>query len=539
MRDIWQLPQTPKCKRGTSAVMIGTVGIMTSVQANLEEMERARENYWCAFPNTSPIKLRWRAMTVRRCFQVLPEETILELGAGSGLWTEHLARVLRGENPITAAIFNDDLANAAAQRSLPNVEVRLIRSGLDELPAESYDYIVGTAILCHDLYEQNLRGLLRLLKPGGQILFFEANYWNPQVFIKSVFRAVGRWAGNARCQIGMRKYRLMHAVSRAGFTHVEIIPYDLIHARTPRALVRYVRDLAFVLEHAPVVREVCGTLYIWAKKPGGGERPRPGSLATRPELHRSTSVVVPCHNEEMNVGPLVETLMLRFGPYIHEIVLVNDNSRDDTAARIRALAINHPVVKLVNREAPGGVGLALRDGYAAVSGEFILSIDCDFAQIAPDFRDLFEAVADGADGAVGSRFSHDSVLINYPLPKILCNRAFHVLANFLLPVRIRDISNNLKLMRAVILKNLPITERHFAANVETGLRPILAGYRIVEVPVSWINRTADMGQSSFRLARVAPDYFRALLRIVRERRRSNRRTVPVGGRKEAPGAPVE
>jgi len=241
----------------------------------------------------------------------------------------------------------------------------------------------------------------------------------------------------------------------------------------------------------------------------------------------------------MNVGPLVETLLSRFGPYIHEIVLVNDNSSDDTAARIRGLAINYPVVKLVDREAPGGVGLALRDGYAAVTGEFILSIDCDFAQIAPDFRDLFDAVADGADGAVGSRFSHDSVLINYPLPKILCNRAFHVLANFLLPVRIRDISNNLKLMRAAILKNLPITERHFAANVETGLRPILVGYRIVEVPVSWINRTADMGQSSFRLARVAPDYFRALLRIVRERRSSNRGAAPLRGRKEAPGTPVE
>jgi SAM-dependent methyltransferase len=510
-----------------------------SVQVNLQEMERTREHYWRAFPNTSPIKLHWRAMTLRHCFQILPQESVLELGAGAGVWTEHLASVFRGENPITAAVFNDDLASAAAQRFLPNVDVRLIQSGLDELPAESYDYIVGTAILCHDLYEQNLRALLRLLKPGGQILFFEANFWNPQVFMKSVFRTVGQWAGNARCQVGMRKYRLMHAVSRAGFTNIEIIPYDLIHSRTPRALVKYVRDLAFVLEHAPVLRDLCGTLYIWAKKPGDDERPRPGSLATRAELYRSTSVVVPCHNEEMNVGPLVETLMSRFGPYIHEIILVNDNSRDQTAAIIRDLATRYPVIKLVDRQGPGGVGLALRDGYAAAAGELILSIDCDFARIAQDFRDLFDAVADGFDGAVGSRFSHDSVLINYPLPKIVCNRAFHVLANLLLPVRVRDISNNLKLMRAAILKNIPITERHFAANVETGLRPILAGYKIVEVPVSWINRTADMGQSSFRLVSVAPDYFRALLRIVRERRLSNREAVRLQGRNEVPGARVE
>jgi len=486
-------------------------------------MERTREQYWLAFPQTSPAKLRWRALTVRRCFQILPTESVLELGAGSGLWTEHLTAILKGENPITAAVFNHGLAQAAEDRNLANVTVRLLTAGLDELPSESFDYIVGTAILCHNLYEQNLRTLLRLLKPGGQILFFEANYWNPQVLMKSVFPAIGRWAGNARCQVGMKKYRLMHDVSRSGFTSVEIIPYDLVHARTPALLVRYVRDLAFILEHAPVIRDFCGTLYIWAKKPGDEQARRPSvSLAQHKALYGSTSVVVPCQNEEMNVRQLVETLLERYGRYIHEIILVNDNSQDETAARIRELSCEYPVVKLVNRTPPSGVGRALRDGYAAATGDYILSIDCDFVQIAPDFRDLFDAVASGFDGAIGSRFSYDSILINYPWPKILCNRAFHLLANLFLPLRVRDISNNLKLMRAEILKGTELSEPHFAANVETGLKPLLAGFRIVEVPVSWINRTAEMGQSSFRLVQLAPNYFSALLRIVRDAYRSRR-----------------
>ena len=302
--------------------------MLLSLLDNLREMERTREHYWMAFPQTSPVKLRWRALTVRRCFQILPTESVLELGAGSGLWTRHLTAVLKGENPITAAVFNDDLAQAAKDRNLANVTVRRIGAGLDELPAESFDYIVGTAILCHNLYEQNLRTLLRLLKPAGQILFFEANYWNPQVWVKSVFPVIGRWAGNARCQVGMKKYRLMHAVSRSGFTHVEIIPYDLVHARTPAFLVRYIRDLAFILEHAPVIRDFCGTLYIWAKKPGDEQARRPSvSLAQHPALYGSTSVVVPCQNEEMNVRQLVETLLERYGRYIHEIILINDNSQ--------------------------------------------------------------------------------------------------------------------------------------------------------------------------------------------------------------------
>ncbi len=77
--------------------------------------------------------------------------------------------------------------------------------------------------------------------------------------------------------------------------------------------------------------------------------------------------------------------------------------------------------------------------------------------------------------------------------------------NLFLPCHVRDISNNLKLYQAEILKDLKIEQHHFAANVETGLKPILAGYDVKEVPISWINRSSDMGTSSFQLLRLAPD----------------------------------
>ncbi|HTW65138.1 MAG TPA: class I SAM-dependent methyltransferase [Bryobacteraceae bacterium] len=152
-----------------------------NVESNLLEMERVREAYWLRYPGTSPLKLTWRAIAVRHCFHLLPGETILELGAGSGLWTAHLDDVLKGRNPITAAVFNADLAHLAAQRKLPNVEVILTTDLAAQFAPESFDYIIGTAILCHNAYADNLRLLRRLLKPGGQLLFFEANHWNPQV----------------------------------------------------------------------------------------------------------------------------------------------------------------------------------------------------------------------------------------------------------------------------------------------------------------------------------------------------------------------
>ncbi len=214
-----------------------------------------------------------------------------------------------------------------------------------------------------------------------------------------------------------------------------------------------------------------------------------------------------------------------YGKYIHEIILVNDVSTDRTAEVAAAMHKIDPRVKLLNRKPPGGVGRALRDGYAAATGRFILSMDCDFTQILPEFRDLFDAIAAGHHGAIGSRFSHESVLINYPVMKILCNRGFHLLLNLLLRKRVRDISNNLKLLRADILKNITIEENHFAANVETGLKPLLAGYDIKEVPISWISRTTEMGNSSFHLGKLAPSYFAALMRIVAGSKKS-KLTVP-------------
>jgi SAM-dependent methyltransferase len=341
---------------------------------------------------------------------VLPGESILEVGAGSGLWTEHLAMTFRGENPITAAIFNEDLAGAARARNLQNTRVVTIGS-LGALRAESFDYIVGTAILCHDAYAEHLRELYRLLKPGGQLLFFEANYWNPQVYLKNTIRPLGRWTGDAACQIGMRKFQLMKQASHQGFTHVEIVPYDIVHPLTPRSLLRAVQSLAFILEHAPVVRDLCGTLYIWLVKPGSA-RSRHVNLAVHPQLFGSTSVVIPCHNEEMNIRPLVDALLRTYDQYIHEIILVDDNSTDGTAEVARQAMREEARVKVIQRTPPGGVGRALRDGYAAATGKYILTMDCDFVLIVPELRDLFDAVAEGRDGAIGSRFSYDSVLVN-------------------------------------------------------------------------------------------------------------------------------
>ena len=226
----------------------------------------------------------------------------------------------------------------------------------------------------------------------------------------------------------------------------------------------------------------------------------------------------------MNIPPLIDGLLCHYGDYVHEIVLVDDNSRDGTGALIDRLATGDDRIIVVHRTPPNGPGLALRDGYAAASGRWVMSMDCDFQHLLPEMEDMFDAAAAGADVVFGSRFSRRSVLINYPFGKIVANRAFHVLANLAIRLGgLRDVTNNLRLMRSELAKQLVINEPWFAANAEIGLQLALLGGAVREVPISWINRTFDMGQSSFQVLKSGAGYARVLWRFARTTRFGSRR----------------
>jgi glycosyltransferase involved in cell wall biosynthesis len=230
----------------------------------------------------------------------------------------------------------------------------------------------------------------------------------------------------------------------------------------------------------------------------------------------------------MNIEPLVARIKALYGEYIHEIIPVDDNSQDNTAEVIRRLAHEDPAIRPVFRSPPNGVGRALADGYQAATGRYVMSMDCDFQHLLPEMRDLFDAAAEGHDVVVGSRFSRHSVLLNYPFQKIIANRGFHALARIVLRRPFRDLTNNLKLMRREVVDKLQLTQPGFAVNAETGLLPLLMGYDVEEVPISWINRTPDMGVSSFRLAKVGGGYWDVLFRLWRRTLIGNGRSLKEG-----------
>jgi dolichol-phosphate mannosyltransferase len=476
--------------------------------------EKVNDRYWSEEDPISQLRCWWRAQTIRNIFHLLPGESILELACGSGTLTKPLLRATRMECPITAATFVAGFADKLHQQAPTVLSTRLLTDFPGELKDQTFDYVVGTNLLDAKNASDVLKAVQGLLKPGGRLLLFESNPWNPVFrlrYMLSRFLPFIRRGDERRLPNQVQLYELL---SELGYVRVTATHYDFLFRPIPRFLMRLMRNLTLVLENTPGVRRLAGTILVHGQKPPK-DLPRPAVvMAEHLSLRAAVSVVVPCHNEEMNVGPLYESLRQYYDPYICEFVLVDDNSTDSTAAVLRELAAKDPRVKPVFRKPPNGVGHALRDGLRAASGQYVLLMDCDFTQILPELRDMFDRAAQGADVVVGSRFSRESVLINYPIQKIVCNRSFHVLANLAFRRRLRDFTNNLKLLKREVVDNLEIEAAWFAANAETGLKPLLMGYKVVPSPISWINRTPDMGQSSFSLLKNGVEYAKVLLTLV-------------------------
>lgn len=487
---------------------------------DISELERKRTIYWNKYDPYVDLRSRWRVSMMRHLFHILPGQKILEIGAGNGRFTSALIDVTRNECKITAAIFSPEYRSQIEKEvSGFNVDIVYLDSFPGPLTRERFDFVIANHLLANRFSGLFLHKVKSLIKPGGGLLLFEPNPWNPYSRIRKAIQSFLPFCfRRPRESFAFNRLQIFSLLSEIGYTQINVLPYDFLYAPIPKFLLWPAKNLSIIMENFPYLRNLAGSLCIWAKNPAAeGKKDYTVDLCMHDALFGKVSFVVPCHNEEMNIPLLIEKLNDFYGKYMYEIIIVDDNSTDRTAEVTEGLMEKYQNIRLIKRSPPNGVGLALRDGICQASGEYILIMDCDFQHIIPEMRDLFDAIANGADVAIGSRFSRESVLINYGFTKIIANRAFHLLANLFLGKHFRDVSNNLKIFRREVAKKLIIESNDFAANAETGLKPILLGYKVAEVPISWINRSINMGFSTFRIFRVGPNYGRVLFRLAWER----------------------
>ncbi|QDU04958.1 glycosyltransferase family 2 protein [Gimesia chilikensis] len=230
------------------------------------------------------------------------------------------------------------------------------------------------------------------------------------------------------------------------------------------------------------------------------------------------SVVIPAYNEEKNIEATVHALVteLDLQKIPFEIVVANDNSRDQTEAILKRLNAADGRIKYVNCQPPNGFGRAIRTGLAASTGDYIVIYMADLSDHPEDVVTYYKKLEEGYDCVFGSRFIEGSKVEDYPRVKYVVNRIVNHTLKLLFWCKFNDLTNAFKAYRREVIEaSGPYFASHFNITIEMSLSALIRNYTIIQVPIKWTGRT--WGESNLRLSAMGRRYLSTFIKVFAER----------------------
>jgi dolichol-phosphate mannosyltransferase len=220
------------------------------------------------------------------------------------------------------------------------------------------------------------------------------------------------------------------------------------------------------------------------------------------------SVVIPARDEEESLPATIEDIFRTFTAdgIPHEIVVVDDGSKDRTWAVLQELKEKFPSLAPTQNKGANGFGRAVVWGINHSRGDAVVIMMADSSDSPHDAAKYWRILNDGADCAFGSRFLPGGEVIDYPRVKLFVNRLanFFVRVGFNIPLN--DTTNAFKAYRRTVLEGCrPFLAPHFNLTVEIPLKAIVRGYTYKITPISWRNRR--YGVAKLKIKEMGSRYF--------------------------------
>lgn len=229
------------------------------------------------------------------------------------------------------------------------------------------------------------------------------------------------------------------------------------------------------------------------------------------------TVCLPTYNEIENLEAMVRALgeVLREGD---RVLVIDDASPDGTGALADGLTAELPFVGVLHRMQKEGLGPAYIAGFRralADGAELVLEMDCDFSHDPAAVPSLIAAAEAGADLVLGSRYVPGGAIPNWGAVRRAISLGGNLYAQVMLQSRLRDLTGGFKCFRRRVLETIDldaIDSKGYAFQIETTYRVVRAGFRVVEVPISFTDR--EHGHSKMSKAIVAEAIWKVpLLRL--------------------------
>jgi dolichol-phosphate mannosyltransferase len=219
------------------------------------------------------------------------------------------------------------------------------------------------------------------------------------------------------------------------------------------------------------------------------------------------SVIIPAHNEAASIRRTVLAFNkeLKAGSIEHEILVINDGSKDNTEEALKRLKTEVKELSYLNNASQNGYGLAVKKGLENFNGDCVAIVMADMSDSPADLVEYYRKMQEGYDCIFGSRFIRGSKIAGYPFHKLILNRLGNMLIMALFAVRYNDMTNAFKLYRREVIDGIrPLLSHQFNLTVEMPLKAIIRGYSYHTIPISWKNRTR--GFSKFKIKEIGSRY---------------------------------
>jgi dolichol-phosphate mannosyltransferase len=212
---------------------------------------------------------------------------------------------------------------------------------------------------------------------------------------------------------------------------------------------------------------------------------------------RLLSIVIPARDEEGCIASTVEHLFveLRLHNVPHEIVVVDDGSRDGTWQKLLEARERIPTLNPIQNLGPHGFGRAIIYGFDHMNGDAVTVMMADESDDCRDVVRYWQLLNEGWDAVFGSRFVKGGGVIDYPWVKLKVNRLANFFIRVLFNVRLNDTTNAFKAYRRSVIDGCrPLLSPHFNLTVEIPLKAIVRGYSWTVIPITWRNRRSGVAK---------------------------------------------
>ena len=225
------------------------------------------------------------------------------------------------------------------------------------------------------------------------------------------------------------------------------------------------------------------------------------------------SLVIPAHNEAKNLPKLLEKACsaLKKIKEKFEIIVVDDNSTDNSDEVLKKLKEKIKELRIVTRTKNPGAGYAIREGLSKVRGDIIITMDADLSHDPAEIASFLKLLK-VYDMVCGSRYAKGGKA-EMTYSRILVSNLFNIIFRKLLGIPVKDFTSGFRAYKSKIIDKIELKSKKFGIFIEIPLKAHLAGFKLTETPISYHER--GFGKSNLNYFKQGPEYIKIALEALR------------------------